>query len=331
MDKVVVRIMDANFNRAREGLRVLDDLVRFGRSNQKASAMLRQLRQDLVQLEKNMLPQVERLQARDAIGDVGQGHRGVRSSLLEVWQANLRRVAEALRSLEEFSKLTTPEAAIVCQRLRFMVYTLEQVYSPRPLWPSGLYAILRVDQLEYVSDLVAAGVVAIQLRDKNADTKSLWQASQTIKERVGQKALFIVNDRVDVALGVGADGVHLGQDDYPFAHIRDLVGPDFWLGVSAANASEWQRAAICQPDYVGVGPVFGTQSKADAGETIGFTGLNDMISLADCPVVAIGGITGQSMADVLATGVTGVAVIGALFTPAYQPQATRDLVSFFEK
>lgn len=164
-----------------------------------------------------------------------------------------------------------------------------------------------------IEDALTAGVKAVQIRAKNLcdrDFFDLGQRLQVICRRHG--ALFIVNDRIDIALALGADGVHLGVQDVPLAVARHLVGEKALLGFSPETDDQVSTAAEQGADYIGVGPVFATSSKDDAYNPIGVAGVMRLVALSTLPVVGIGGITPTSAGDVIAAGAVGVAVIGAI-------------------
>ncbi|MBW3625302.1 MAG: thiamine phosphate synthase, partial [Armatimonadetes bacterium] len=137
--------------------------------------------------------------------------------------------------------------------------------------------------------------------------------------------LFIVNDRLDIALAVDADGAHVGPDDLPWHEARRLLGPDRILGVSAATPEEVTRAEAVGADYLGVGPAYATGSKADAGEAIGPEGIARIVALTRLPVLAIGGITAANAAPLWEAGARGIAVISAIAGAEEMTAAIREL------
>jgi thiamine-phosphate pyrophosphorylase len=169
-------------------------------------------------------------------------------------------------------------------------------------------------QMERVSEALEAGVTAMQLRAKEGSTRALVQMGQTLAATCRRRgALFIVNDRLDVALACGADGVHLGLDDLPLPAARAIAGPNLVIGASVGTVGEALEAQAQGADYLGVGSVFHTLSKADAGPPIGMEGLRQVAQATPLPVVAIGGITVENAAFTLSSGAVGVAVIRAVW------------------
>lgn len=173
---------------------------------------------------------------------------------------------------------------------------------------------------------LAGGADAVQIRDKSATAQNLclWVAEiQPIARKFG--AVLLVNDRVDVALVAGADGAHVGQEDLPAREARRLLPPPSVLGVSAGTVEEAKKAARADADYIGVGPVFQTPTKPDAGEPIGLEGLARVARAVQVPVVAIGGITLENVIAVIEAGASGVAVVSAVVSAQDMAQATRAL------
>jgi thiamine-phosphate pyrophosphorylase len=177
------------------------------------------------------------------------------------------------------------------------------------------------DLLDIVRAAVTGGATLIQLRDKDASTREMLDLGRAMLEITRSAGVpLIVNDRIDVALALDADGVHVGQDDMPADITRNLIGPDRILGVSAETVAQAQAAEDSGADYLGVGTVFATPSKADAGAPIGLDGLRAIAQISSVPILAIGGITADNAASIREAGAHGVAVISAIVS-AHDPQA----------
>jgi len=181
-----------------------------------------------------------------------------------------------------------------------------------------------------VFDVVRAalrgGATVVQLREKELSTRELIEMAQALLQVTRPAGVpLIVNDRVDVALAVDADGVHVGQEDMPAGLARRLIGPGKILGVSAETVEQALLAQRDGADYLGVGDVYGTATKPDAGPPIGLEGLRRVAEAVRIPVVGIGGITPRNAADVVAHGAEGVAVISAVFGAPDPEEATRRL------
>jgi len=212
----------------------------------------------------------------------------------------------------------------LADRLRLIVITDAGLARPRAL-------------ADVVREAVAAGAPAIQLRLKGATARELLEAAHTILPLVRSAgALFLVNDRLDVALAAGADGVHLGPADPPVADARaaaaealgDAAGA-FLVGHSVDIAEAAARAEADGADYLGVGAVYATANKSDAGEVIGTEGLRRVVKAVAIPVVAIGGITPERAIAVAETGACGCAVIGAVMGAPHPGEVVRALLSPF--
>jgi thiamine-phosphate pyrophosphorylase len=178
-----------------------------------------------------------------------------------------------------------------------------------------LYVILDAGMLTEPAEVTAeklmeAGVKLLQYRAKNAAARELWEVSRAIAELACRtNCTFIVNDRPDVAYLAGADGVHVGQDDLVVEQARKVIGPERWVGVSTHNLEQFRDAAATSADYIAVGPIFQTSSKANPDPVVGTELLEQVRALTEKPIVAIGGITLERAADVLAAGADSVAVI----------------------
>ncbi len=180
--------------------------------------------------------------------------------------------------------------------------------------------------LAVIEAAIAGGATVVQYREKAAATRQMIAEAQALREltrRVGVP--LIVNDRLDVALAIDADGVHVGQDDMPAALARRLIGPDKILGVSTANLAEAMQAVQDGADYLGVGPVLATPTKPDAAPPIGMDGLREICRHVPIPVVAIGGINATNAADAIAAGAQGIAVVSAVVAAEDVATAARQL------
>lgn len=157
------------------------------------------------------------------------------------------------------------------------------------------------------------GATIIQLRDKSTPPHTLIPIGHELRRLTRSAgALFLVNDRIDIALASDADGVHLGPDDMPIVEARRILGPHRLLGVSCANIAEAMEAERAGADYIGVGAIFGTSTKSDAGTPIGVNALENIIAATPLPVAAIGGINRDNIQSVAATGTAMICVISAI-------------------
>jgi len=182
-----------------------------------------------------------------------------------------------------------------------------------------------------VEAAIRGGATVVQYREKSLSTRLMIEEAGAIAKvcrRLG--ALFIVNDRLDVALAVEADGLHVGQDDMPAALARRLLGPDRILGVSAGSVEEAREAVSAAADYIGASPIFATPTKTDAGPALGLAGLSAMAAALALPVVAIGGINAANARSLIEAGAAGLAVVSAIVAADDVEGSARSLRSIID-
>ncbi|VEP13743.1 Thiamine-phosphate synthase [Hyella patelloides LEGE 07179] len=326
MQQAIYRILDANLDRAREGLRIIEEWCRFGLNNPSLAEECKKMRQELA-----VLHTWEIRQARDTPSDVGtelsHPREETRDSIESLLQANLARIQEALRVLEEYGKLCLPEMGGVCKSLRYRVYTLEShlLNSDRhkKLYRSSLYLVTSSSEnlLAIVDDALRGGLTLVQYRDKSTDDNiRLVKAQQLCKLCHDYGALLLVNDRVDLALAVDADGVHLGQQDIPIALAKEILGNHKIVGRSTTNPDEMQNAIAEGADYIGVGPVYKTPTKPGK-EPAGLEYIEYAAQNCPIPWFAIGGVNLTNINYVVAAGGQRVAVVRSIME-SEQPSVT---------
>jgi thiamine-phosphate pyrophosphorylase len=182
--------------------------------------------------------------------------------------------------------------------------------------------------IDTVAAAVAGGVTLVQVRSPGATGRSFVEEARALKALLTPLGVaLLVNDRVDVALAVDADGVHVGQSDIDAVTVRAMLGPRKIIGLSVGSPAEWQAAQhhLAAVDYIGAGPVFATTTKTDAGAAIGCDGLASVVTLSPLPVVAIGGIGAGNAAAVMSAGPQGIAVVSAVMAAVDPARAARDL------
>jgi thiamine-phosphate pyrophosphorylase len=340
------RIIDANLNRAGEGLHLLEELARLAVNDAELTRQLKTMRHEVLlgDLDFNQ----ELIQSRDSKSDVGidielPGEEGRELPIIVV--ANARRVQEALRVLEELAKIpdTTPRLdPNKFKKARFDLYTIEQELLSRLLRRdktgrlTGLYAVVdsqALDGRDYIkvaSRLVRGGAKALQLRYKLDSKDELLAIAQKLKDLCSERGvLFIINDYLDIALAVEADGLHLGQRDLPAAIARRLLPLDTMLGVSVTTVEQAKAAEAGGADYIAVGSIYPTFSKATA-KVVGLDGLRKVREAVGLPLVAIGGINRDNAAEVAAAGADAVAVISAVLQARDAEEAAREIIAAFE-
>jgi thiamine-phosphate pyrophosphorylase len=328
-NSAVVRIIDANLNRLAEGLRVLEEAARMLLDDQELTGRLKALRHDLI---RGDLPfNLELLQFRDSAQDVGAdlevpGEIKEKGPALIV-VANARRAQESLRVLEEMAKLpefVTKLDSNKFKQARFELYTLEQILIFRLTRQDtikkvkGLYAVIDTqilgnrDPLEVAVQIIQAGVKIIQLRAKTTPKNRLLPLARDLQALCRmQDVLFILNDHLDIALAVEADGLHIGQEDLPVETARRLLPSKAILGVSAATPEEVRSAEKGGADYLGVGAIFPTSTKEDI-KSVGLERLRLIRPLTCLPLVAIGGINKENAKSVMEAGADSVCLISAI-------------------
>ena len=184
----------------------------------------------------------------------------------------------------------------------------------------------RFSHVELTKLAIAGGADTIQFRQKGGSTREMIEVARQMKKLCEQSdVMFIVNDRVDVAIAAGADGVHLGQDDFPIPLARELLGEGRVIGGSAATITEARNCLSEGADYVGFGPVYPTTSKDDAGPVSGIDILKQVVEAVPLPIIAIGGIGAENTAEIIRAGAQGIAVISAVCCQEDPERATKTL------
>lgn len=183
-----------------------------------------------------------------------------------------------------------------------------------------------------VAEAVAGGVTMVQLREKDCSTRDFVALARRLLPLCRKAGVpLLINDRVDVALAVDADGVHIGQSDMPYEEARRLLGYDKIIGLSVENMAEVEKANELDVDYVGISPVYGTPTKTDTAEPFGLDGLRRAVQKSVHPTVAIGGMNASTVAEVMQCGVDGVAVVSAICSAPSPRVATQELANIINK
>lgn len=315
----IYRILDANLDRAREGLRIIEEWCRFGLNHSQFTEECKQLRQEIAQWHSDTIRA-----ARDTSNDLGTAlshpREEQRSSVAHVLRVNFCRIQEALRVLEEYGKIESPQMGAAFKQVRYRVYVLETNLTGhqrhQKLRQAHLYLVTSPTEnlFETVEAALQGGLSLVQYRDKNADDLTRISNAERLKQLCHQyDALFIINDRVDLALAVDADGVHLGQEDVPIAFARQLLGSQKIIGRSTHKPDDLQRAIEEGADYVGVGPVYETPTKAGRAAA-GLEYVRYAAQNASLPWFAIGGIDPDNLEEVLQAGAERIAVVRAIMS-----------------
>jgi thiamine-phosphate pyrophosphorylase len=328
-----MRTLDAAANRAGEGLRVVEDFVRFALDDRHLTQHCKSLRHDLA-VAVAKIPVDQRLACRDTPGDVGTevtttGEQ-TRHCGADVAVASLKRSQQALRSLEEFGKVIDPALAASFEQIRYRTYTLERAihatHANRERFAdTRLYVLVDgrgsdEELASLIESIIAAGADAIQLRDKTLTDRVLLRRARVARQATSQTgALLIINDRPDLAALSRADGVHIGQDDLSVKDARTVVGPSALVGVSTHTIEQARAAVLDGADYLGCGPTFATPTKKFE-QLAGPELLAQVAAEIRLPAFAIGGINMSNLAQVMAAGFSKVAASSAV-TAADDPAA----------
>lgn len=340
MDPAALRILDANFNRAREGLRALEEYARFALDDAPLTTSLKQLRHDLSALSSPLLGP-EGIAFRDTPSDVGTrittDSERIRTNTGNVAAAAAKRLAESLRCIEEYGKLINPAAAAQAEQIRYRLYAIEQemiVTSPRRrrLCGARMHVLVTAelckgDWLAVCGAALKGGADVIQLREKSLSDCELLARARALRDLTrAAGALLFINDRPDIARLCEADGVHVGQSDLSVADVRSIAGPAILVGKSTHSVAEIEKAIAEKPDYIAVGTMFSSATKPDV-KLAGPLLLEEATRLTDLPLVAIGGITADNISRLKARSPFAVAVSHAVIASADPWAAVCALIS----
>lgn len=320
--RTIYRILDAQINRGVEALRVLEDFFRFCYDDKILSASLRELRHQLRKIF--MAYQNQLLSQRDSGGDVGLATSksttlDKRDDSASLMVANFKRAQEAMRGIEESAKaLSFYQEAKQIEQLRFTLYNKEkeaQLFL-KPTLPLGLYAITDEkfskgrDAIYQVKELCKAKIPIIQYREKYKTKQEKLKIAKEIRKITKEAGtLLVINDDIDIALEVEADGLHLGQDDLPIDVAKRLLPPSVFVGLSTHSINDYNGARLANADYVGVGPIFLTQTKENVCAPVGLSYVKEVMQNPVVPFCAIGGIKLHNIDEVLDLGVKRVAIV----------------------
>jgi thiamine-phosphate pyrophosphorylase len=327
-DSEYLRIVDVDLNRIGEGLRFLEDLARLILNDVGLTSRLKTMRHDILESTPSLNRQL--LQARNAKGDVGidlEDTAGTKRELPTMIVANSRRVQESLRTIEELAKM--PDAGLDPEKFkqaRFDLYTIERDLMSRLLRQdkvkrlAGLCVIIDAQVLtdrspvDVTRQVVDGGAKIIQLRDKIHSKREILPVAESLKSLCAEHdELFIIDDHLDLALAVDADGLHLESDDIPVVVARRLLPIDKILGCTVSTAAEAAAARSDGADYVMA------------------VSVSEVRQAVDIPVVAAGGITVENAAEVVAAGATAVAATEAVLQADSPEEAAREIVERLER
>ena len=334
--QILNRITDANLNRATEALRVLEEIARFEFDDKNQSQKLKNIRHQICTFfdkDYDML-----LASRDTKNDVGVNiinptkQNLPQKNLEMIFRSNFKRLEQALRVLNEYAQLP--------DMFRYEIYTIEKEMNERLkmdikkylLKDKKLYLVTNSDNfksddefLDTVALAVKSGVDIVQLREKTKPASKIIEYGRVIREITSEYgALFIVNDRVDLAQILNADGVHLGQDDIDILSARKILGEKMIIGISTHRPQDAILAMQNNADYIGVGPVYKTPTKPNR-EPAGLEYLKWAVKNVTIPYYAIGSIDLNTIDEVLSSGAKRVALVRAIMNSNNVEKTVKEL------
>jgi len=353
--QIIYRILDANLDRAREAVRTIEEWCRFGLEDLDLCDRCKQMRQELAQWHREEFRRARNTPDDPATG-LSHANEVNRPDVQSVLRANMGRLQEALRVLEEYGKVVERDFADAMKQMRYQVYTLESQLLTyeidheitktsnigelrrQKLRSASLYLVtMPVDNIvSVVESALQGGVQIVQYRQKEGEDGTRFAIAQQLCDICHQyEALFLVNDRVDIAIAVGADGIHVGQTDLPVSVVRQILNAnggdasEYIIGQSTTNPQELEIALNNQVDYVGVGPVHATPTKPNKAAS-GYEYVQYAAENINIPWFAIGGIDEHNLGAAIAAGAERVAVVRALMKadpPDLIAQQMRSLLS----
>ena len=317
-DLRIAQIIDANLDRAREGLRVLEDWARFGLGRKDLVKKFKNFRQILGKHHLKIYKE-----SRNFIDDkcAGLSHpeQFKRNNASSIISSNAARVQEALRVIEEFSRDHNQNLCKISSEIRYEIYNLEVIllqaqsnYSFQKILNDNDLYFITIDTenlFDKIRDILKGGVKIIQLRCKHGKDSDNIKFAIKVRELCNNfGALFLINDRVDIALACKADGVHLGQDDMDIKCARNILGFSKIIGISASNELDIKKAIQDGCDYLGIGPVFQTTIKKEK-LALGIDTLKSLTKDISIPWFAIGGIKQENISLLKENNIRKVAII----------------------
>jgi thiamine-phosphate pyrophosphorylase len=344
--KEKLRIIDANINRLGEGLRVLEEFARMAFNDSVLTQKLKEMRHKAVKIDTSL--QKRLLGARDSAGDVGSDMEVTgdvkKRNITHIISANAKRAQESLRVLEEIAK--NPDNKLETERFRkarFELYEIEKELMGKASRKekieriTGLYAVIDTEWLKgrkpdkIAEQMIKGGARIIQLRCKERGIGAFLDIAKDLQQICARKnVLFIINDSLEVALAVSADGLHIGQEDIPVTEARKLIPIDMILGCSVTNLKQAIKAKKDGADYLGVGAIYATETKTSS-KPMGVGAIREIKKATGLPIVAIGGINKSNLDDVIKAGADSAAVISGIMGVDNIEKATREMVQIIKE
>lgn len=344
VDDEGLRIIDANLNRAREALRVIEDHARFALDDAAAVRRVKHARHALREVI-DTLGRDKLLTARDIVGDVGRDMKTAselrRDSTNDIVAAAFGRLSEATRVIAEHTKRTAPAVAAIVEGIRYEAYELEQQIALRGgvrarIRAVRLYVLIterlcRGDWFETAEAALRGGAGCLQLREKEIADRELLSRARRLRELTRKHdALLIINDRPDIARLAAADGVHVGQDDLAVREARRIAGAERLVGMSTHTLAQLESAVAEGPDYIAVGPMFASGTKPQ-DHIAGPQTLREASARTQIPLVAIGGVTPDNARMLMECGASSVCACAAVVAADAPDSAAQRLLQAVER
>ena len=332
------RITDANLNRAAEAVRILEEIARFLLDDIELSENLKIIRHKINSVQEEEYEKY--LLSRDTQNDVGVNieNSDERKNIENIFKANIKRLQQALRVLAEYF-VDRPDKVELFEKLRYESYTLEKImwdklkqkFNQLKLENKKLYLVTNSDNfesedafLDAVASALKGGVDILQLREKTMPANEILSVGKKIKQLCLQyDTTFIVNDRIDIAALLEADGVHLGQDDLDVISAREILGENAIVGISTHAPEQALKAVQDGADYIGAGPVFATPTK-QGRIPVGLEYVKWASENINIPFFAIGGINEKNVQEVISAGAKRIAVVRAIINSS-SPQKSSEI------
>ena len=317
------QIIDVNLNRLSEGLRITEELIMFYLTDIQKLEQIRKIKRELwSNLSKVRREVIWSRKSEQDLGRPVKFDKTKRTGIYDIFTENIKRSQESSRVLEEMFKPDNPKISGFFKKLRFTLYDLEKDLSKHFCiqFDPKLYVIIntettgRKNLTEITKACVLGGATMIQLREPKDAMSRQWllDAKKVKKGIINSRVKLIINDRVDIASAVNADGVHLGEYDMPLLYARKLLGDGKIIGVTTRNLTQAQKAERQGANYVSVGAIFPSPTKTIA-PVVGIKNLRTVIQGVKTPVVAIGGINPQNAKQLLQIGTSGIAAVSSVF------------------
>lgn len=345
----LIRMLDANLNRAAEGLRVLEDVARFFFNSEELMEDFKTLRHQVRKcscFEINIL-----LKNRDSQTDIGpKVSVGLnvegKSNINDLVLANFKRVQEAVRSLEESMRIMgRDDDSRIFENIRYTLYSIEKKFfqlldesNPKAEKIKGLYCITDEEHskgrknIEVVKAMLEGGARIVQYREKFKSSLEKYRECIKLRDLTAKyNAIFIVNDHLEIARSIGADGIHFGQDDLPIEAARQITGKDLIIGMSTHSPEQACDAIKRGADYIGVGPIFKTFTKKDVCDPVGFTYLEYAVENVNIPFVAIGGIKLHNFDEIIGRGAKCISLVTEITGAEDISRCVKGLVNRFNE